>query len=69
MFSDRRTCDECGHSPMSHTCWFNHEILKPIQRFGSEGEGGEFAARRGDAEFADSNEGGVAGARDPSRLG
>lgn len=38
-FSDKRTCDECGHTPMSHTCWFNHELLKPIQRFGAQGEG------------------------------
>lgn len=38
-FSDKRTCDDCGHRPMSHTCWFNHELLKPIQRFGAEGEG------------------------------
>jgi len=38
-FSDRRTCDSCGHRPMDHTCWFNTELLKPIQRFGAEGEG------------------------------
>ena len=24
---------------MDHTCWFNTEFLKPIQRFGAEGEG------------------------------
>ena len=24
---------------MDHTCWFNTELLKPIQRFGAEGEG------------------------------
>ena len=38
-FSDRRSCDECGHKPMDHTCWFNHELLKPIVRFGATGEG------------------------------
>lgn len=38
-FTDRRTCDDCHHKPMDHTCWFNHELLKPIQRFGAEGEG------------------------------
>jgi DNA repair protein RAD16 len=38
-FSDKRTCDTCGHRPMDHTCWFNTELLKPIQRFGAEGEG------------------------------
>ncbi|KAK9452367.1 SNF2 family N-terminal domain-containing protein [Limtongia smithiae] len=30
-FSDKRTCDHCGHKPMQHTNWFNTEILKPIQ--------------------------------------
>ena len=24
---------------MDHTCWFNTELLKPIQRYGAEGEG------------------------------
>lgn len=38
-FSNKRTCDDCGHRPMDHTCWFNHELLKPIQRFGAQGEG------------------------------
>ncbi|CCG83688.1 protein of unknown function [Taphrina deformans PYCC 5710] len=38
-FTDKRTCDDCHHKPMDHTCWFNHELLKPIQRFGAEGEG------------------------------
>lgn len=38
-FSNKRTCDDCDHRPMDHTCWFNHELLKPIQRFGAEGEG------------------------------
>jgi DNA repair protein RAD16 len=38
-FKDGRTCDDCGHSPMTHTNWFNHELLKPIQRFGATGEG------------------------------
>lgn len=40
MFSDRRHCDQCGHTPMSHTCFWNNEILKPIQRGGVDaGEG------------------------------
>lgn len=38
-FSDRSNCDECGHKPMSHTCYFNAEMLKPIQKFGYEGPG------------------------------
>eukprot|EP00123_Amoebidium_parasiticum_P016332 comp23393_c0_seq1/m.38771 comp23393_c0_seq1/g.38771 ORF comp23393_c0_seq1/g.38771 comp23393_c0_seq1/m.38771 type:complete len:846 (-) comp23393_c0_seq1:948-3485(-) len=38
-FSDYKHCDECGHKPMSHFCWWNKEILKPIQKFGSQGEG------------------------------
>ncbi|EPY51605.1 Rad16 Rhp16 [Schizosaccharomyces cryophilus OY26] len=39
QFSDRSNCDHCGHKPMSHTCYFNAEMLKPIQKFGSEGPG------------------------------
>lgn len=40
QFSDRRNCDKCGHTPMHHTCYWNNEILKPIQKFGSvAGEG------------------------------
>ncbi|KAI9137496.1 SNF2 family N-terminal domain-containing protein [Paraphysoderma sedebokerense] len=38
-FSNRRTCDECGHKPMQHFCWWNSEILKPIQNHGAQGEG------------------------------
>ncbi|KAK9702632.1 DNA repair protein rad16 [Basidiobolus ranarum] len=38
-FSDRRHCDICHHTPMSHVCWWNQEILKPIQNFGALGEG------------------------------
>ncbi|PWN42300.1 hypothetical protein IE81DRAFT_290445 [Ceraceosorus guamensis] len=41
QFSDRRTCDKCGHSPMRHINLWNQEILKPIQRTGAAtGEGG-----------------------------
>ncbi|EPX70444.1 DNA repair protein RAD16 [Schizosaccharomyces octosporus yFS286] len=39
QFSDRSNCDHCGHKPMSHTCYFNAEMLKPIQKFGSDGPG------------------------------
>ncbi|RUS22890.1 SNF2 family N-terminal domain-containing protein [Endogone sp. FLAS-F59071] len=38
-FSDRRSCDDCGHKPMDHVCWWNNEILKPIQRYGTNGAG------------------------------
>ncbi|GAB5588326.1 DNA repair protein rad16 [Umbelopsis nana] len=38
-FSDKRSCDSCGHKPMDHVCWWNNEILKPIQRYGTRGEG------------------------------
>ncbi|KAK9465223.1 SNF2 family N-terminal domain-containing protein [Lipomyces arxii] len=31
MFSDKRTCDRCGHKPVQHANWFNTELLKPIQ--------------------------------------
>lgn len=45
-FSNRRSCDQCGHTPMHHTCFWNNEILKPIQRSGAEaGEGRDAFAR------------------------
>eukprot|EP00127_Corallochytrium_limacisporum_P005233 Clim_evm50s201 gene=Clim_evmTU50s201 len=34
-----RTCADCGHRGMNHFCWWNREILKPIQNFGGQGEG------------------------------
>ncbi|KAK9458619.1 SNF2 family N-terminal domain-containing protein [Lipomyces oligophaga] len=34
-FTDRRTCDTCGHKPMQHSNWFNTELLKPIQNSSS----------------------------------
>lgn len=39
MFSDWRHCDQCGHSPMLHTNFFNHFMLKNIQKHGIEGDG------------------------------
>ncbi|KAJ7122932.1 SNF2 family N-terminal domain-containing protein [Mycena epipterygia] len=38
-FTDKRTCDDCGHSPMQHTCFWNNEILTPIQKHGMAGPG------------------------------
>ncbi|KAG6904249.1 hypothetical protein DXG01_011475, partial [Tephrocybe rancida] len=38
-FSDKRTCDDCGHTPMQHTCFWNNEILTPIQKNGMVGPG------------------------------
>jgi DNA repair protein RAD16 len=54
-FSNKKSCDGCSayclcnfksrsspradHSPMSHTCFWNQEILKPIQKYGHEGQG------------------------------
>ncbi|KAK6456101.1 SNF2 family N-terminal domain-containing protein [Scheffersomyces xylosifermentans] len=38
-FSDWRHCDQCGHSPMVHTNFFNHFMLKNIQKFGIAGDG------------------------------
>ncbi|KAJ3903907.1 SNF2 family N-terminal domain-containing protein [Lentinula edodes] len=38
-FSDKRSCDDCGHSPMQHTCFWNNEILTPIQKDGMSGPG------------------------------
>ncbi|KAL7272255.1 DNA repair protein rad16 [Rhizina undulata] len=40
-FSNYRTCDTCKHGPPSHSCFFNLEILKPIQRHGSSDRGRE----------------------------
>lgn len=39
LFSDWRHCDICGHTPMLHTNFFNHFMLKNIQKFGIEGDG------------------------------
>ncbi|KAF9151125.1 DNA repair protein rad16 [Linnemannia schmuckeri] len=38
-YSNMKDCDDCGHRPMDHSCWWNNEILKPIQHFGSQGSG------------------------------
>lgn len=38
-FADWRHCDLCGHVPMQHTNFFNHFMLKNIQKHGIEGEG------------------------------
>ncbi|KAG0046707.1 DNA repair protein rad16 [Gryganskiella cystojenkinii] len=38
-YSNRKDCDECGHRPMDHVCWWNNEVLKPIQNYGSVGTG------------------------------
>ncbi|KAJ4472016.1 SNF2 family N-terminal domain-containing protein [Lentinula aciculospora] len=38
-FTDKRSCDDCGHSPMQHTCFWNNEILTPIQKDGMAGTG------------------------------
>lgn len=39
MFSNSRHCDQCGHSPMLHTNFFNHFMLKNIQKHGMQGDG------------------------------
>ncbi|QRW01449.1 nucleotide excision repair protein RAD16 [Ceratobasidium sp. AG-Ba] len=38
-FSNKKGCDDCGHSPMHHTCFWNTEILTPIQKNGMVGPG------------------------------
>jgi DNA repair protein RAD16 len=40
-FTNRRNCDACGHHPMSHICFFNWALLKPIQNEGNEGGGAQ----------------------------
>ncbi|KAI9264597.1 SNF2 family N-terminal domain-containing protein [Helicostylum pulchrum] len=38
-FSNLKECDVCHHTPMSHVCWWNNEVLKPIQIHGYTGDG------------------------------
>lgn len=38
-FSDNMHCDHCNHVIMQHTNFFNHFMLKNIQKFGVEGPG------------------------------
>lgn len=38
-FSDFMHCNSCGHVVMQHTNFFNHFMLKNIQKFGVEGPG------------------------------
>jgi len=40
-FEKNQTCKDCGHKAMSHFCWWNSEILKPIQRYGPSADGKE----------------------------
>lgn len=40
-FSDGRRCDHCQHPPMQHTNFFNHFMLKNIQKYGIDGLGYE----------------------------
>ncbi|ORZ20124.1 SNF2 family N-terminal domain-domain-containing protein [Lobosporangium transversale] len=44
-YSNMKDCDDCGHRPMDHVCWWNNEILKPIQTFAAEGSGEEAFAK------------------------
>lgn len=41
QFGNKRNCDDCGHSPMQHTCYWNNEILTPIQKYGMQGPGSD----------------------------
>lgn len=38
-FSNWKNCDLCGHTPMLHTNFFNHFMLKNIQKHGMSGDG------------------------------
>ncbi|QNQ01433.1 YALIA101S02e22848g1_1 [Yarrowia lipolytica] len=40
-FVNNRTCVTCGHRPMDHTNYFNHVLLKHIQKGGISKEGKE----------------------------
>ncbi|ODQ64471.1 hypothetical protein NADFUDRAFT_26816 [Nadsonia fulvescens var. elongata DSM 6958] len=37
-FTNRRTCDFCDHRPMDHVSFFNHSLLKHIQKNGVSDE-------------------------------
>ncbi|GAA5823589.1 hypothetical protein JCM11251_000689 [Rhodosporidiobolus azoricus] len=39
----RGPCTECGHSAMQHVCFFNHQVLKPIQYGGATSDEGAIA--------------------------
>jgi DNA repair protein RAD16 len=39
QFTDRMHCDHCNHTTHQHFCWWNAEILKPIQNYGASGDG------------------------------
>ena len=36
---DHKHCDGCGHVSHQHYCWWNREVLRPIQQHGATGEG------------------------------
>ncbi|KAJ1964614.1 DNA repair protein rad16 [Dimargaris xerosporica] len=38
-FIGNSLCEQCGHKPMQHLCWWNKEILKPIQQYGPKSLG------------------------------
>lgn len=40
-FPDYRVCAQCGHAPMVHLNFFNHFMLKNIQKYGLQFEGEE----------------------------
>ena len=40
-FPDYKVCAQCGHAPMVHSNFFNHFMLKNIQKYGLQFEGEE----------------------------
>ncbi|KAJ1920409.1 DNA repair protein rad16 [Mycoemilia scoparia] len=38
-FADGNVCTDCNHASTRHICWWNHEILRPIQKYGASGRG------------------------------
>ena len=45
-FSDKSHCDGCGHVTHQHFCWWNKEILKPIQNGIGESSQGRLALKK-----------------------
>ncbi|KAJ1970301.1 DNA repair protein rad16 [Dispira parvispora] len=42
-FKGYSACKDCGHSPMQHLCWWNNQVLKPIQNQGPNTTAGKAA--------------------------
>ncbi|CAH7674033.1 adenosinetriphosphatase [Phakopsora pachyrhizi] len=37
-FTSRQACEQCGHYATQHVCFWNNEILRPVQKYGVSNE-------------------------------